>query len=133
MSNPEINPNNLASEIGQILQTFNHSVTTMVDEASMEVGKAGARQLQQSNNGGRWKRYPKTWTVKKLKNGTVYIHNSKNYRLTHLLEKGHKTNYKSGVYGNQMQTGAFPHIAPVEQEVIESFEAKITKNIAMQK
>ena len=129
----EITPDKLASEVGQILQTFNHSVTTMVDEAAMEVGKAGAKQLQQSNNGGKWKRYPKTWTATKQKNGTVYIHNRKDYRLTHLLEKGHKTNYKSGVYGKKTKTGAFPHIAPVEKEVIELFESKITRSISIQK
>lgn len=132
MSN-EIQPDQLGVYIGEILQTFNHSVTTMVDEVSMEVGKAGAKELQGSNNGGRWKKYPKSWTVKKEKNGTVYIHNKKDYRLTHLLEKGHKTSYKSGAYGKKTTTGAFPHIAPVEQQVIDNFTRTVTNRIKFQK
>lgn len=132
MSKTEINPNQLAMELGEILQTFNHSVDTAVDEISMEVGMAGAKQLRSANNGGRWKEYPKWWGVTKQKNKVVYIHNKRKYRLTHLLEKGHRTNYKSGVYGDKTMTGAYPHIAPVEQEVAKMFEDKIVKKITIQ-
>lgn len=124
----------LSKEIGDILQTFNHSVETATDKAAVEAGKLAVKELKGKTRGVHtWKVYPKGWTIKKMKNGTVYVWNAKSYRLTHLLEKGHKTNYKTGRYGSHTKTRAFPHIAPVELMVQQQFPQLIDKNIQLQK
>jgi len=130
----EIKPDQLGAEIGEVLQTFNHSVVTSTDEAAAEVGKMAVSELKKKNSGAKpWKNYPKGWTVKKEKTGTVVVWNSKSYRLTHLLEKGHRTNYKSGVFGTQQKTKAFPHIAQVEDMVQEKFPEILARKIQIQK
>lgn len=127
-----ISPEQMATEIGNILQTFNHTVETLVDQAALETGKAGAYILQ-GYSPKRTGRYARTWTYKKTKKGTVYIHNSKNYRLTHLLEKGHKTNFKTGKYGTKKSTAPIPHISIVEQKVAHDFEWRVAHAIEYQK
>lgn len=128
-----IKPEQLTQEIGEILQTFNHFVTTLVDEAAVEVGKAGAADLRRISPRGYRGKYAKGWTWKKTKRGTVYIHNAKQYQLTHLLEKGHITVKKSGKYGNKSRTAAIPHISTIENEVAENFERRIVHGMEYQK
>lgn len=121
-------------EIYEVLNTFEHFTVTAADEAAMDVGKLAAKELKSKNSGVKaWKNYPKGWTVKKEKTGTVYVWNQKHYRLTHLLEKGHRTNYKSGVFGSQQQTRAFPHIAQIETMVQEKLPEYLARRIRMQK
>lgn len=68
---------------------------------------------------GSWDKYNRGWTVMKTKRDkTATIHNATDYRLTHLLEKGHAT-------VNGGRTRAFPHIAPVA----EACEDELIKNI----
>ncbi|RKJ32016.1 hypothetical protein D7X33_39910, partial [Butyricicoccus sp. 1XD8-22] len=57
--------------------------------------------------------YAKSWKASKI-NGKWVIHNVKHYRLTHLLEKGH-----AKVGGGRVQS--YPHIAPVEKELVEEY------------
>ena len=68
---------------------------------------------------GSWDKYNRGWTVMKTKRDKkATIHNATDYRLTHLLEKGH-----AKVNGGR--TRAFPHIAPVA----EACEDELIKNI----
>ena len=68
---------------------------------------------------GSWLKYNRGWTVMKIKRDKkATIHNATDYRLTHLLEKGH-----AKVNGGR--TRAFPHIAPVA----EACEDELLKNI----
>lgn len=129
-----IRPDQLDSEIGKILQTFNHSIVTATDEASLALGKEAAKRLKETSprgNTGRAKPYASTWKVKKMKNGTVYVHNDKNYRLTHLLEKGHVIRTASGKTVGKAR--AFPHIKPVEEMVIQEYPGYLDKYIGLQK
>ncbi len=127
-----IPPERLGQAIGEVLQTFNHSVTTTVDEAAEECGKIGALMLTQISPRKSGK-YASSWDTKRLKRGTVYIHNKKHYRLTHLLEKGHKTNYRTGNYGRKTFVSGKPHIATVEELVKERFPVIIKNRIETQK
>lgn len=132
--NVTVTPDQAAAAIGEVIQTFSHEVVTCTDEAALEVGKLAAQELKKKNFGAKaWKKYPKGWTVKKDKKGTVIVWNSTDYRLTHLLEKGHRTNYKSGVFGTKQETRAFPHIAQVETMVQEKFPEYLSRKIQMQK
>lgn len=68
---------------------------------------------------GSWTKYNRGWTVLKTKRDKkATVHNATDYRLTHLLEKGH-----AKVNGGR--TRAFPHIAPVA----EACEDELLKNI----
>ena len=68
---------------------------------------------------GSWQKYNRGWTVMKTKRDkTATIHNATDYRLTHLLEKGHAL-----VGGGRAR--AFPHIAPVAEQC----EDELLKNI----
>lgn len=68
---------------------------------------------------GSWNTYNRGWTVMKTKRDKkATIHNATDYRLTHLLEKGH-----AKVNGGR--TRAFPHIAPVAEDC----EDELLKNI----
>ena len=68
---------------------------------------------------GSWLKYNRGWTVMKTKRDKkATIHNATDYRLTHLLEKGHAL-----VGGGRAR--AFPHIAPVAEQC----EDELLKNI----
>lgn len=128
-----ISPDQMAQAIGDVLQTFAHRCETSVDAAAKESGEAGARLLKQYSPRGYTGKYARDWISTPTKRGTVYIHNKKHYRLTHLLEKGHKTNYKTGKYGQKRQTKAIPHISIVEEQVAKTFELNIKKRIEYQR
>lgn len=127
-----IPPEQLKQAIGEVLRTFNHSVTTTVDEAAEECGRIGALMLTQISPRKTGK-YASSWDTKRLKHGTVYIYNKKHYRLTHLLEKGHKTNYRTGKYGRKKFVSGKPHIATVEELVKEQFPVIVKNRIESQK
>lgn len=127
-----IQPTDMQQAIGEILQTFNHSVDTIVDEAAVKTGKQGAAWLK-SGSPIRTGKYAKGWTYRKTKRGTVYIYNAKRYQLTHLLEKGHATVKTHGRYGSTSQTKAIPHISIVEHAVALQFEDRIKNAIEYQK
>lgn len=127
-----VSPDQLGQAVGEVLQTFNHSVVTSVDEAAKECGRIGA-DLLKSTSPSKSGKYSKGWDIKQTKKGTVYIYNKKHYRLTHLLERGHKTIFKTGKYGRKTSTKAIPHIADAETYVQEQFPEIISKRISMQK
>ena len=72
-----------------------------------------------------WNRYSSSWAVKTRSGVNFYhttIHNRKHYRLTHLLEYGHKTR-------NGLNTRAFRHIEPIDIYCAERLEKNIPKII----
>lgn len=127
-----ISPDELNIAVGEVLQTFSHNVTTLVDQAAMDVGRAGANLLKTGSPRVKGN-YARSWTADQTKKGTVYIHNKKHYRLTHLLEKGHKTNFKHGKYGRLKTSKAIPHISVVEGYVQLNFEYRVKNAIEYQK
>ena len=128
----QISINDLQREIGEVLQSFNHSCETFVDVAAKETAATGAKLLRtysprKSGN------YGSTWTYRQTKRGTCYIYNNRNYRLTHLLENGHRTNYRTGRYGSRTETASVPHISLVETFVQEEFPRKFSEYIEYQR
>lgn len=125
-----IQPEQMQQAIGEILQTFSHTVNTAVDKAAVESGKQGAAWLKRSSP-RRSGKYARSWTYLKTKRGTVYIHNKERYRLTHLLEKGHiLKNQHGGPYGRSQ---AIPHISTVENAIAQTFEDRVIRSIETQK
>lgn len=74
--------------------------------------------------------YARSWTsrVEKERLGVFAVtHNSKHYRLTHLLEHGHATRNGTGrVYDD---TPAYPHIAQVNDEAQEEFLENVIRRL----
>lgn len=52
------------------------------------------------------------------------------YRLAHLLEKGHRTRVKSGSYGSTAHTRAYPHIKLGEKAGKKYFQERLTEVIS---
>ena len=88
-----------------------------VDKASKEA----VRELK-SSSPNRTGAYAKSWAAKKarLTNKWAYqktVYNKEHYRLTHLLEKGHKV---VGAKNGRTWVDARPHIEKVEQKAVET-------------
>lgn len=114
----------LASQIAQALTEYSDEIATEVDKAAKEVATETVAELRatspKSNRKNR-RRYAESWTKKQISNGQWVVHvKAPNYRLTHLLERGH-------VKANGGRTRAFPHIAPAEEHAVEKFEERIRR------
>ena len=93
------------------------SMKAAVDKASKEA----VRELK-SSSPNRTGAYAKSWAAKKarLTNKWAYqktVYNKEHYRLTHLLEKGHKV---VGAKNGRTWVDARPHIEKVEQKAVET-------------
>lgn len=119
----------LSKAINEALNEFVNFTEEAVDKGVSETAKEAVKELQNahpsgSGQFGSWdKSYNKGWKVMQTKTDKRYhkkatIHNSTDYQLTHLLEKGH------ALRGGG-RTRAFPHIAPVA----EKCEDQLVKNI----
>lgn len=107
-----------------ILNGYAKEVKTQLKSAQEEVAKEGVDELKATSPKGHRAgsgKYAKDWAVKRM-GSSLIIHNRKHYQLSHLLEKGHATR-------NGGRTRAFPHIKPVEEQVIKDYEAKAKKAI----
>lgn len=117
----------LAKEVGEILQTFEHGVETVVDEVSKEVANEAVKKLKSTSpvGTGAWKgHYAKKWRVKKVE-GKLVVYNEK-YQLTHLLENGHDVVSHGRVAGH---VDGKPHIKPVEEWVQDEVPKKVEERI----
>lgn len=113
----------ITRQITEAMKQYTGAVSEEIEAALKSVGKEAAVKLKQTSP-KRSGEYRKGWTVSaERKNGeiSVTVHN-KNYRLTHLLEHGHKT-HSGG------RASAIPHIAPVEawaeQEALKAVEKAV--------
>lgn len=127
MSKVKTTTANFEATVRGILANYGDEVGKCVDEAAKKVAKAGAKQITanaRSSFGGTGK-YAKGWAVTEQKSRLFTkqtIHNKTEYRLAHLLEKGHAKRDGGRVDGR-------PHIAPVEQEIIRTFEEEIRQKV----
>jgi hypothetical protein len=93
------------------------SMKAAVDKASKEA----VRDLKSSSpkrNGA----YARSWAAKKTKQANKWayektVYNKDHYRLTHLLEKGHRV---VGAKNGRTWVDARPHIEKVEKKAIEN-------------
>ena len=118
MANGVFNVNQMANQIAKIMREYGNVTQHQVNDIAEQVAKRGALKLKTA---GSFKNvtgdYRKGWRAKKV-NGKWIVHNATDYQLTHLLEKGH-------ALANGGRSKAYPHIKPVEQELIEEFEREI--------
>lgn len=122
------NANSLAREINQVLRSYGSSLNLAVDRAAKIVGNNVKKELKASSPKGYRGKYRAGWYVRTEKNGSVVVANSE-YRLTHLLEHGHVTRYKTGKYGQKQTAKAEPHIGPASAKVEQEFIEEINKQL----
>lgn len=114
------NINNLANEIARELQRYANAVEDDLEVAKLQTSDELVADLKETSP-KRTGKYKKSWT--KIKEGNRYIiHNSKHYRLTHLLEKGH-----AKVGGGRVP--ARVHIRPAEEKAIDQYVQKVERAI----
>lgn len=118
---------NLETEIAKILTKYGDEVAENIQKVAKEIARKGAKAVKQnaqSDFNGTGK-YAAGWTSQ-VKEGRYssqgIIYNRAKPGLPHLLEHGHA---KRG--GGR--TDGRVHIAPVEQEVIRSFEEAIKETL----
>ena len=116
------------------MSEYGDSVTGMCKEAVEAVTKAGVKALKAEAQSAlkvsstSW--YVKGWTTqfeekRVTKQGTIY--NKLEPGLPHLLEYGHAT--RNGTGRTFAPTPAHPHIAKVEQTLVDEFEKKIREGL----
>ena len=116
-----VNFNGLQDAINRELRLYADSVASEIEVVEKRVSNNAVKRLRVAgsfDNQRQGKNYRKGWRARKNGNNGYIIYNATNYQLTHLLEYGHATR-------NGGRTRAFPHIRPVEQEVIKEFESQI--------
>lgn len=115
---------NVAREFQRILENYTSDITERSMEVVEKVGRETVEELKRTSPSGSRKKnkYKRSWKLKKEKNHVI-VHNTE-YRLTHLLEKGHLR--RNGRYGSTIPlTRPNPHIGPAEQEAIRKVIAGI--------
>ena len=111
--------NNLSGEIADLLAEYTSEVTEGLDKAKNKAANNGIKKLRGTSPDSTGD-YSRGWRKKK-ENTAVIVHNETDYRLTHLLEKGHVT--RDGT----SRSKKFVHIAPVETQMIKEFEEAIER------
>ena len=122
----KINIDQLAAEIAEGLKEFSQDVVEQVDASSERVGKAAVQRLRQTSP-QRTGKYAKSWTMTTEKefaqpHKRIVHARAPHYRLVHLLEHGHA---KAG--GGRV--AGIPHVAPVEEDVIQGFAREVEEAI----
>lgn len=113
-------------EVSKILNDYAYDIQDAITLEAEQVAKKGMNELKntQTTYKVRTGKYNKGWRVATTKGrGFVdcVIHNSTNYQLTHLLEKGHDW---VGRDGTRKKNAAKPyvHIAPVEEKCVKEYQ-----------
>lgn len=111
----------LAKAIQKTLAEYEGVTVDNMKAAVDKVSKEAVRELKGSSP-RRSGAYAKSWTSKKTKltNKWAYektVYNKDHYRLTHLLEKGHKV---VGAKNGRTWVDARPHIEKVEKKAVET-------------
>ena len=112
-----IKADQLAQEIMKTLDDYRDTTVDKMKEAVDKAAKQAVNELKTSSP-KRTGAYAKDWAAKKDRKANKWaygkvVYNKKHYRLTHLLEKGHRK-----VNGGMV--AARPHIAKVEEKAINT-------------
>lgn len=131
-------PDNFAKDTLDIFHSYADDVVEAILDETNQTAEEGAKQLRNirqpeaSSSGSarpmkrrQWNKYSKSWGVvvrEHIGSYQAIVRNSRHYRLTHLLEKGHATR-------NGTTTRAFRHIEPVSEYCEERMVTNIPKII----
>lgn len=118
----------LAAAVEKILDEYGDDVQLNLDSITKEFAKKGAQAVKASAKSHGWgdkTGYDAGWTSQ-VETGRVstqgVIYNQKTPGLAHLLENGHAKRGGGRVSG-------IPHIAPVEEKLVEEFTKAVTESV----
>lgn len=123
MSGSNVSIEQLAGEIERLTREYTDEVTDEVYDAVFDAADEAKAELRKTSP-ERTKRYKRGWYVRKTRGANfarAIVHN-REYRLVHLLEKGHA---KRG--GGRV--AAIPHVKPAEDAANERLVKRVTKAI----
>lgn len=120
----------LAKAIQKTLAEYEGVTVDSMKAAVDKVSKEAVRELKGSSP-KRTGAYAKSWTSKKTKltNKWAYektVYNKDHYRLTHLLEKGHKV---VGAKNGRTRVDPIPHIEKVEKKAVENLVREMKETL----
>ena len=122
----------LAADIGKILEEYQDDVKGNLSEIVTKTAKKGAQAVRRASKQAtetHTGEYYKGWTsqVYKERMGTSAVIYNKRPGLPHLLEHGHVT--RNGTGRSYPPTPAHQHIAPVNDEIVETFTREVTSKL----
>lgn len=117
----------ITKQLTKVLTDYGQEIKDAVAEEIYAIAQRGANELKSTSPKGSTSEYAKDWKVNKIggldrRRSRALIYNATEYRLTHLLEKGHATR-EGG------RTRAQPHIKPVEEQIIKELPGIIEQKI----
>ena len=117
--------------MSKILKTYPDDIVAAMPNVVKEVVKDTVTDLKKrARKQFKGTKYNKSFKSRKLSTAsgqTTYTVYSTEYRLTHLLEKGHVIKNQTGrIYG---VTQARPHWEPAESAAVEELEQRLTETV----
>lgn len=127
LSKGKYRPEEVGEAIQGLLNSYATEVRSKIATTSMEVARECAQRLRQTSP-KRTGKYSKGWAVKEMRTNDVglstwVVHNKTRYRLTHLLEYGHKAR------GGTRIVGKAPHIKKVEEWAQNEFPKQLEQDL----
>lgn len=121
-----IDANDLYRTVGGLIDKFGQDAEDCLSEAVWQTAGEVVKRLKKAGSFGGTGSYKKGWS-RKMTRKRLYaeatVYNKTEGSITHLLEFGHALR-------NGGRARAFPHIAPINDEVPEIFEDKFTDLLA---
>lgn len=121
----------MAKAVADVLQEYEGATIETMKKAVDNASKKAVSKLK-STSPRMTGAYARDWAAKKTNltgNKWAYektVYNRKHYRLTHLLEKGHKV---VGAKNGRTWVNAREHIAQAEQEAVNDLIKEITEGV----
>ncbi|BDZ81414.1 hypothetical protein Lac3_26230 [Claveliimonas bilis] len=120
-----IKPEKLALEIQKQLKEYVKEAEETVWDIAEEVSKEAVSKLRKESPKRKGK-YARSWTVSEDARGVIIHSRSPEYRLTHLLEKGHALKRGGRKVG---ESPKYPHIQKVEEESVKDYIEKVERRL----
>lgn len=126
--NIKVSVDGFEKALGGIISDFLEECKEDTEKALEESAKIAEEEVKKEPAGAgkyrSWKKYSNGWTVDRVMfaTGPQFVIHNKNYRLVHLLEKGHVN-----VDGSRAR--AFPHVEPAADKAVKDLIRRLTNGV----